>query len=168
MWKLWKTFENSTKLWSKASKLPNSCELGRHIDLVCRTGVFTRKVINPFVSQLKIIASVLQSEYSADCIICYTASCSPITLWRICWKQELCSQSQWPRGLRHEPFLSTWSLGSWVRIPLKSGMSVCIYSVCVVMCVGSGLEKGWSTVQGVLPNMYTIKKHKKLPRSKGL
>jgi hypothetical protein len=30
-------------------------------------------------------------------------------------------------------------------------MSVCIYSVSVVLCVGSGLATGWSPVQGVLP-----------------
>jgi hypothetical protein len=30
-------------------------------------------------------------------------------------------------------------------------MSVCVYSVCVVLCVGSGLATGSYPVQGVLP-----------------
>jgi hypothetical protein len=34
--------------------------------------------------------------------------------------------------------------GSWVRIPLKPWMSVCLYSVFVL---GSGLVMGWSPVQ---------------------
>jgi hypothetical protein len=46
---------------------------------------------------------------------------------------------------------------------------VCLFCVCVVLCVGSGLATGWSPVQGVLPTVYRIKKLKKWPRSnKGL
>jgi hypothetical protein len=48
-------------------------------------------------------------------------------------------RSQWPHGLRHEPSSPARTLRSWVRIPLEACMSVCIYSVCVVLCVGSGL-----------------------------
>jgi hypothetical protein len=46
-------------------------------------------------------------------------------------------------------------------------MDVCVrlFSVCVVLCVSSGLATGWSTVQGVLPAVYRIKKLKKRPRS---
>jgi hypothetical protein len=47
-------------------------------------------------------------------------------------------------------------------------MSVCIYCVWVVVCVGSGLARGWSPVQGVLPTVYRIKKRGERPRSKGL
>jgi hypothetical protein len=57
------------------------------------------------------------------------------------------------------------TLESWVRIPLKTWMSACLYSVCVVLCVGSGLATGWSPVQGVLLTVYGIKKLKKRPRS---
>jgi hypothetical protein len=35
---------------------------------------------------------------------------------------------------------------------------VCVYSACVVLCVGRGLAKGWSPEQGVLPPVYRIKK----------
>jgi hypothetical protein len=36
------------------------------------------------------------------------------------------------------------------------GMDVCVrlFSVCVVLCVGTGFATGWSPVQGLLPNMY--------------
>jgi hypothetical protein len=35
----------------------------------------------------------------------------------------------------HEPSSLAGTLGSWVRIPLKAWMSVCIYSVFVLFCV---------------------------------
>jgi hypothetical protein len=66
--------------------------------------------------------------------------------------------SQWPHGLRHEPFSSVWTLGLCVGIPLEVWMSVCVYSVFVLSCVGSGLATGWSPLQGVLRNMYRNKK----------
>jgi hypothetical protein len=45
---------------------------------------------------------------------------------------------------------------------------LCIYSV-IVLCVGRGLAKGLSPVQGVLPTVYRISKLKKRPRpNKGL
>jgi hypothetical protein len=42
------------------------------------------------------------------------------------------------------------TLGSLVRIPLNAWMSVCVYSVFVL---GSGLAKGRSSVQGILPTV---------------
>jgi hypothetical protein len=50
-----------------------------------------------------------------------------------------------------------WTLGSWVRIPLEAWMFVCVYSVFVLSCVGSGLATAWSLVQGVLPTVYNKK-----------
>jgi hypothetical protein len=44
------------------------------------------------------------------------------------------SRSHLPRGLRHEMPSLARTLRSWVRIPLKTWMSVCVYSVCVVLC----------------------------------
>jgi hypothetical protein len=46
------------------------------------------------------------------------------------------------------------------------GMDICplLFSVCVVLCVGSGLVAGWSPVQWVLSNMYRLKKIKKRER----
>jgi hypothetical protein len=60
------------------------------------------------------------------------------------------SRSQWPRCLGHELSSRVQTLGSWVRIPLKAWMSVCVYSVFVL---GSGLATGWSFVQQVLSNV---------------
>jgi hypothetical protein len=38
----------------------------------------------------------------------------------------------------HEPSSSVRTLGSWIRIQIEAG-NVCVYSFCVVLCVGSGL-----------------------------
>jgi hypothetical protein len=62
-------------------------------------------------------------------------------------------RSQWPHSLRHELSSPAQTLGSWVRIPLKAWMSVCVYSVCAVLRVGSGTVKGWSPIQGILLTM---------------
>jgi hypothetical protein len=40
-------------------------------------------------------------------------------------------------------------------------MSVCVYCVFVVLCVGSGLATGLSTIQGGLLTVYRIKNIKK-------
>jgi hypothetical protein len=44
-------------------------------------------------------------------------------------------RSHRPRGLRYELSSLVRSLGSWVPIPLKAWMSVCVYSVLVLFCV---------------------------------
>jgi hypothetical protein len=44
-------------------------------------------------------------------------------------------RSQWPRSLRHELSSLARTLGSWVRIPLKAWMYVCVYSMFVSFCV---------------------------------
>jgi hypothetical protein len=53
------------------------------------------------------------------------------------------------------------TLGSWARIPLEAWMSVRLFCVCVVLCVVSGLARGWCLVQGVLPTVYKVKRLKK-------
>jgi hypothetical protein len=35
--------------------------------------------------------------------------------------------------LRRDLYLLARTLGSWVRIPIKAWVSVCVYSVCVVL-----------------------------------
>jgi hypothetical protein len=42
-----------------------------------------------------------------------------------------------PRDLRHEPTSHSQTLGSWVRIPLETWMSVCVYCLFVVLSVFS-------------------------------
>jgi predicted membrane chloride channel (bestrophin family) len=48
------------------------------------------------------------------------------------------------------------TLGSRHRIPLEAWLFVRVYSVSVVLCVGSGLATGSSPVQGGLPTVYNI------------
>jgi hypothetical protein len=78
---------------------------------------------------------------------------------------KLPCRSQWPGGMNRKPSSPARTLGSRVRIPLKSWMSVGVYSVCAVLCVGSGLATGWSPVQGVLLTVYRLREWKKRPRS---
>jgi hypothetical protein len=47
-----------------------------------------------------------------------------------------------PARLRQELSSPSATLSSWVGIPLQAWKSVCAYSVCVVLCVGSGLATG--------------------------
>jgi hypothetical protein len=45
------------------------------------------------------------------------------------------------------------------------GIDVCVrlFCVCVVLCVSTGLAMGWSSVQGIKPTVYKIKKLKICP-----
>jgi hypothetical protein len=72
-------------------------------------------------------------------------------------RRSIRSRSQWPSGRSYELSSLARTLGSWVRIPLKVWMYVCVYSVFVLPCVGSGLATGWSPVQGVLPTVLGVR-----------
>jgi hypothetical protein len=72
---------------------------------------------------------------------------------------EVFCRSQWPRSLRHELSSSVRTLGSWVRMQLKAWVSAFI--LFVLSCVCSGLATGWSSVQGVIPTVYRVKKLKR-------
>jgi hypothetical protein len=53
-------------------------------------------------------------------------------------------RSQWPCDLRHELSSAARTLGSWVWIPLRAwmfGVCMCLFCVCGVLCVGSGLGR---------------------------
>jgi hypothetical protein len=53
---------------------------------------------------------------------------------------------------------------AWMGSNPTRGMNVCImcvYSVCVALCVGRGLATGWSPVQGVLPTVNKDKETEK-------
>jgi hypothetical protein len=45
---------------------------------------------------------------------------------------------------------------------------VCLFCVCVVLCVGSCLATGWSPVQGVLPTVYRLRNWKSGQDPQGL
>jgi hypothetical protein len=64
------------------------------------------------------------------------------------------SRSQWPRGLMNELSSVARTLGSWVRIPLKAWLSVCVYSVFRLLCVCRDLTTGSSPFQGVLATVF--------------
>jgi hypothetical protein len=70
------------------------------------------------------------------------------------------------RYRRHELSSPDRTLGAWVRIPIETWMSVCVYSVCAVLFVDCCLATGCSPVQGVLPTVK--KKIKKLRKRSGL
>jgi hypothetical protein len=48
----------------------------------------------------------------------------------VCVTYTVYCRSQWPRGLSHELSSLARTLGSWVRNPLKAGMSVCAFILC--------------------------------------
>jgi hypothetical protein len=60
----------------------------------------------------------------SDHHLCYISNPSHPQIW---WRRS----SQWPRGLRREPYSPARILGSWFWIPLEAWTSVCVYSVFV-------------------------------------
>jgi hypothetical protein len=58
--------------------------------------------------------------------------------------------------------VSSRSNAGTVGSKLTWGMDVCVcvYSVWVVLCVGIGLETGWSPLQGILPTLYRLRNWK--------
>jgi hypothetical protein len=48
----------------------------------------------------------------------------------------------------------------FIRIPLEAWISVCVYSVCVVLFAGKGLAKGWFPVRRVLPTVSRLRNWK--------
>jgi hypothetical protein len=80
---------------------------------------------------------ILNGQMSVMCVLVKVVKVMIMRLYN-----DRFSRSQWPRGLWHEPPSPVRKLGSWVRIPFEAWMSVCAYSVCVVLCVGSGLAMG--------------------------
>jgi hypothetical protein len=60
-------------------------------------------------------------------------------------KYALMSRSQWPSSLRLELSSLARTQESWGRIPHKANifsMCVCLFCVCVVLCLGRGLATG--------------------------
>jgi hypothetical protein len=74
-----------------------------------------------------------RTQYNLNPVIKRT--CENITLKNKSTYIIMICRSQWPRGLRHELSSPTPTLGSWVRISLEAGMSVCVYCVFVLLCV---------------------------------
>jgi hypothetical protein len=90
---------------------------------------------------------IMNSEMSGRCC---TSVDSVICKHLKGWSQWLCS-------LRHELSLLAQTLESWVWIPHKTWLSVCIYSVFALSFVGSSLAMGWSPIQGVLLTVWGLR-----------
>jgi hypothetical protein len=91
-------------------------------------------------------------------------------VWRHSWQTDTYLRLQCsPWTITVTARCKAWTVfarsNAWiVGLNPAQGMNVCVvcvYSVCVVLCVGRGLATGWSTIQGVLPTVYRIKKLKK-------
>jgi hypothetical protein len=79
------------------------------------------------------------------------------------WKLQPVTVAARSRAWNAFASLNTGIVGSNLAI----GMDVCVYSVFVLSCVGSGLATGWLFVQGVLPIVCKCKitePHKRRPR----
>jgi hypothetical protein len=75
-------------------------------------------------------------------------------------------QSEWPRGLRHELPSLARTLESWVWIPVEAWMSMCVYSVFVLVCVQvAALRRADPPSKQSYRLCKKIKQLKKRPRS---
>jgi hypothetical protein len=90
-------------------------------------------------------------SFGLSCLTAGDLPCIPVIEYKWQYFMICDGRSQWQRGLRHKLSSLALALGSWVRIPLKAWMSVlCVF---VLSCAGSGLETGWSPVEGALPTV---------------
>jgi hypothetical protein len=105
-----------------------------------------------FLSFLSPPVSYIIRNFGKPIALLVTFTLVPCLAYYSTLKME--DRSHWPSSLRHELSSLAGTLGSWVRIPLKAWMSVCVYSVFVL---GSGLSTGWSPVQGVLPTVLGLR-----------
>jgi hypothetical protein len=70
--------------------------------------------------------------------------------------------------LRHELSSLARKPKSWVRIPHKVWMiGMCLFWVCVVLCLGRVFATSWSLIQGVLPSAKLSRNWKSEARAQG-
>jgi hypothetical protein len=93
-------------------------------DISCnREGVST----SLFIQHLKLF-----NEFTCNLILlAHSNTCGENLIWHV----PTNCRSQWPRRLRHERSSLARTLGSWVRIRLKTWMSVCEFIPCVYCAV---------------------------------
>jgi hypothetical protein len=118
---LLKEFAMKSGSWSRNSE---------PLDHVCTFAHFDQIsiwILQPISSHV-----VIQSQYYCVFFKCKWLGPSRLILFN--HLEDNC-RSQWPRGLRLEPPSLARTLRSWVRIPLKASMSLCVYSVFVLFCV---------------------------------
>jgi hypothetical protein len=93
----------------------------QHVYKTHGTFITNKKECGVFISYYFLIAVKLKSDYEI------------LILSGI----GFCCRSRWSRDLRHERHersLPARTLGPCFRIPLEAWMSVCVYSVCGVLC----------------------------------
>jgi hypothetical protein len=131
----------------------NSCWAGQHFLRVFRTWRFVTVFTKPGTRLYSepVVSSSYPNALFAEDLFCGLFLWRPITV--------AARSKAWTVFARSNAGI----MGS----NLTQSMDVCIrlFSLCVVLCVGSGLTAGWSPVQGVLPTVYRIKKLEKRPRS---
>jgi hypothetical protein len=119
---------------SKGGRTPN--ESDKHQDMRQKTqSCFIR---DSSASWLRSVCGGFHNLFRFNCAPCHRHGVLTVT----CLDECRCAAY-----LRHELSSLARTLGSWVPIPLKAWMSVCVYSVFVL---GRGLAVGWSPIHGVL------------------
>jgi hypothetical protein len=72
------------------------------------------------------------------------------------------SRSQCPSRSKASTVIDLSNTGTVGSNPTQDmNICVCLFCICVVLCVGSSLATGWFPVQGVLPSVCRIKNLKK-------
>jgi hypothetical protein len=102
------------------------------------TGSELRRKVRFGVSYVKLQVPYYETEKNTVSVA------KPITTFL--WNLVCLGWRKWPCGIRHELSSPAETLGSCVRLPLETWMSVCVYSVCVVSYVSRGLAKGWGRI----------------------
>jgi hypothetical protein len=113
--------------------------------------IFRWHIINVYIPILQLISFASISDISISILLQWF-----LRWYSLNFAHKNYGPSQRPRGLRHKMLSPAQALGSLVRIPLEAWISLCLSSVFVLSCVGSGLETDWSPDQGVLPVVYKI------------
>jgi hypothetical protein len=68
---------------------------------------------------------------------------------RILSLQSIHSRSQWLRVLRHELSSPAQNIGIIISNPIRGmNLCVCLFSICVVLWVGSSVATGWTLSKG--------------------
>jgi hypothetical protein len=116
---------------------------------VCFTNPDYRLIRMSFPPLLRICECLLYIEVGVKKMMTELKGTIQFIALKISWAEH---SDRAVQGMNHLRSLAR-TLGSWVRIPLEAWMSVCVYSVRVLLCVGSGLATGWSPIQEVLPTV---------------
>jgi hypothetical protein len=114
------------------------------------------------IQYLASFVSVHDGEINSDLTFFPSEAVHLDFIWMKTWKHKI--TDTWAQEIRtlYIKFTPLHS-ESWLFklrkdevIPLKAWISLCIYSVFMLSCVGRGLASGWSPVQGIPPAVCKI------------